>query len=205
MPDIFSFLINIDEKILLTINGLNTPFLDTLMWQASGKIFWLPLYILLAEFVYIRLGLKKALMCFVLIALLILFVDQVCASLLRPAIGRLRPLSPLNPISELLYLLETAKGGAYGFPSCHAANTFALATFLSFIIKKRWFCLSMMAWATLVSVSRVYLGYHYPTDIIVGASIGTLSAFGFYLLFKALTNIRLNYTKLVNIRSGYLR
>ena len=190
MTELYTLIINLDEKLLLFINSLHSSFLDVLMWQISGKFFWLPLYVFLAIFILRNLGYKRGMLCFILIGFLIFSMDQLCASVIRPLVERLRPSSPLNPISELLHFVNDSRGGTYGFPSSHAANSFALASFMVFMFKKRWLSLSMISWAILVSTSRIYLGFHYPTDIIAGALIGVGFAYFFYVFFNLLTSIK---------------
>ena len=190
MPDIYSLILNIDEQLLLFINGLHTPFLDTIMWQFSGRYFWLPLYMVLLILLFRKVGIKKGVVCVILLSLMIFSADQLCSSVIRPVIGRLRPSSPLNPISSLLHFVNDSRGGIYGFPSCHAANSFAIVSFLSLLLNRRWFTIALFSWALLVSLSRIYLGFHYPTDIIAGAFLGICIGYTFYNFFKILTSLR---------------
>lgn len=108
---------------------------------------------------------------------------QVCATLIRPEVCRLRPSNPANPLSEMVHIVGGYRGGSYGFPSCHAANSFALASFLILLFANRKLSLFIFAWAVLNSYSRVYLGVHYPGDLLVGAIIGT--AAGLAMAFAA--------------------
>lgn len=96
---------------------------------------------------------------------------------------RLRPSNPENPLSEMVHIVGGYRGGSYGFPSCHAANSFALASFLTLLFANRKLSLFIFAWAVLNSYSRVYLGVHYPGDLLVGAIIGT--AAGLAMAFAA--------------------
>lgn len=107
----------------------------------------------------------------------------VCATLIRPEVCRLRPSNPENPLSEMVHIVGGYRGGSYGFPSCHAANSFALASFLILLFANRKLSLFIFAWAVLNSYSRVYLGVHYPGDLLVGAIIGT--AAGLAMAFAA--------------------
>lgn len=93
------------------------------------------------------------------------------------------PSNPENPLSEMVHIVGGYRGGSYGFPSCHAANSFALASFLTLLFANRKLSLFIFAWAVLNSYSRVYLGVHYPGDLLVGAIIGT--AVGLAMAFAA--------------------
>lgn len=189
---------HIDEQLLLWFNGYHTPLLDSTMLLISGKVTWVPLYLFLAFLLMKQCGWKRGLIYLVGVALVITFADQVCAHLIRPYVARLRPCSPDNPLSAFV-ITPGRTPRSYSFPSCHAANTFALATYLTLIFRTRltlrlpkariemnftpkgmmWF---LFIWATVVSVSRLYLGVHHPGDVLVGAAIGSLIAWGIYAL-----------------------
>ena len=174
----------IDEKLLLLLNGLHTPFFDKLMWTISDKYIWIPLYTLLAFLIIRHYSWKRGLFCIFMIILAITVTDQTCASFLRPVLERLRPSNPENPISVLIHTVYDYQGGLYGFPSCHAANSFALSAFISLCFRRRYVTLPMFSWATLVAYSRIYLGVHYPGDVLGGIFIGSLYALFFFWIYN---------------------
>lgn len=182
--DVSGWLADADEAILLAINGYHTPFLDFVMWTLSGRLVWIPLYLFLVWLVFRRMGWKRGVICMAVIAFMIATTDQTCASVIRPAVERLRPSSPDNPLSSAVQLVNGYHGGRYGFPSCHAANTFALALFLSLLFRNRAATCCLLGWSLLVSYSRIYLGVHYPGDIIVGFMVGALFALVCYKLMN---------------------
>lgn len=183
------FLFDIDTQLLIWINGHHYPFLDSLMWLISGKITWLVLYIGLLICVYKVLGIKMTITFIFALTLTILLSDQVCASLLRPWVARMRPSNPDNPVSQMIVLVNNYMGGRNGFPSCHAANSSALAMLISLLFKNKWISIILSAWVFLVCYSRIYLGVHYPSDIIGGVAIGVTIAAGIFYLAKQTANI----------------
>lgn len=170
----------LDENILLFFNGYHTPFLDETVALITGKWIWIPFYLFLIELLFKRLSPKAAGLTLLAVAIAILLTDQTCASMIRPYVGRLRPCNPDNPIFSAITLVKEIQPGSYSWPSCHAANTFALATLLSCVMKSRKFTFFIFAWAIIVSISRLYCGVHYPTDLLCGAVLG--SVFGYLSL-----------------------
>lgn len=173
LEDLLSWMEEADVTILLAVNGFHTEFLDSLMWSASETLTWVPLYLVMTAIIFRKHKLKGAIICMLVIGCMITMTDQTCASIIRPAFARLRPSSPDNPVSSLLQFVNGYRGGNFGFPSCHAANTFALALFLSLLFKKHAYTTLLMAWFAIVADSRLYLGVHYPSDIIGGVAVGT--------------------------------
>lgn len=176
--------LKLDEDLLLAINGAHCEFFDHLMLAVTHRFFWIPFYVFLAYMLVRKEGWKAGLFCLVVIGLMITFADQTCSSVIRPMVERYRPSSPLNPISQFIHIVDGHRGGTFGFPSAHAANTLALALFLSFVFRNRIATLGLIAWAILVSYSRVYLGLHYPGDIIAGFLIGGAYSLLFYQAYN---------------------
>lgn len=179
-------LTSLDEQILLFFNGHHTAFMDEAMALITGKWIWIPFYLILIEMLFKKLGPKYAALTLAAVALAILMTDQICASVIRPFVGRLRPCNPDNPIYGMITLVKEIHPGGYSWPSCHAANTFALATLLSCVMRSRKFTAMIFIWATIVSVSRLYCGVHYPTDILCGAAFGSVIG---YLSLEAVSRL----------------
>ncbi len=172
--DIIPQLVELDNKVMLFLNQFHCPVFDGIMWIVSDKWVWVPFYVVLAFFLFRRDKWLKGIVCLLFIALAITLSDQICGSALRHAVGRLRPSNPENPISQFIHIVNGYRGGRYGFPSCHAANTFALATFLILYFRTRLAAFVLLPWAMLVGYSRIYLGVHYPGDILCGMCMGGL-------------------------------
>lgn len=180
-----AFLENLDNTLLLAINGAHTPVLDTVIWWLSDKWIWVVFYLMLAAIMFRKVGYKNGIVALLFIGLMIAATDMVCSQLIRPAFERLRPANPLNPISEYIQVVNGYRGGMYGFPSCHAANTFALATFMSLIMRNARLSWFLVIWSLVICYSRVYLGVHYPGDIIAGITIGAMIAYVCYKGYAA--------------------
>ncbi|HHU34817.1 MAG TPA: phosphatase PAP2 family protein [Bacteroidetes bacterium] len=170
-----------DQALFLLINGWNSPLWDNIMWAFSGKLIWAPLY--LAILLYLaREYRRKIWLIVVFIALAITLSDQISVHLFKNLFCRLRPChEPL--LDGLVHLVNGRCGGQYGFVSSHAANTFNLTVFTSLLIKKRWYTTAMIIWATIICYSRVYLGVHYPGDVICGSLLGVVIGYSVYKLY----------------------
>ncbi len=176
------FLVDIDTRAFLAINGLHADCMDQLMYVFSGRFIWIPLYVAIAWLLVRRLGWKRGLVAVAAIGIAAACSDFTCARLIRPVVERLRPANPDNPLSALVHIVNGYRGGAYGFPSCHATNTFALAVSSSLFMRWRPYAIFIFLWALAQCYSRIYLGVHYPGDILVGAAIGASYGLLLYLI-----------------------
>lgn len=174
----------LDQSLLLYLNGLHAPFWDNFMWLFSGKWIWVPMYATLLFILCKNLNWKLTLFTVVAITLTVTFADQICATVIRPIVGRMRPSNPNNPLSEFVHILHNKRGGSYGFPSCHAANSFALAFFVLLFFKQRVLTAFLIIWALVNSYSRIYLGVHYPGDLLAGMLVGLCGALLIYYLYR---------------------
>jgi len=174
-------LISFDTWLFLLLNNLHSEVLDPIMVWISGKFTWIPLYLILLALVIRKHQLKSILIVVPFIFLLITASDQISVHLFKNLFERLRPCHN-SELKDFIHLLGNC-GGQYGFLSSHASNTFALATFLILLMKHRAYLYTLVIWAGLVSYSRIYLGVHYPADILAGACLGILTGILIWKLF----------------------
>ena len=172
----------LDQQLLLTLNGLNSPYWDSFMWLFTGRFIWIPMYATILYILCKNINVYVTLLTAVAIALTITYADQLCATWIRPAVERLRPSNLNNPLSDFVHIVNGKRGGSYGFPSCHASNSFGLAFFLLFFFRQRWLSIFILCWAVLNCYTRIYLGVHYPGDLLAGMFVGLSGALIFYYL-----------------------
>ncbi len=173
-----------DNELFTIINSCHSPAADTLMWWISDQWIWTPLYLLITVAVIRRFGPARGTAVIIATVAVVILTDYTCASVIRPLVSRMRPSNPDNPLSAVVHLVREYRGGPYGFPSCHAANTMAFAVFNSLIFKNRYITVGLITWSLLVAYSRIYMGVHYPADILGGQAVGALIAIGAYMSIR---------------------
>lgn len=165
-------ILHLDHQLFYLINHtLSNALLDALMPWFRDKYFWIPLYALvLAYLIYLKR--QRIWVVLPLAALTLTATDQLAASVIKPMVQRPRPCHDVQ-ISETVRLLVDC-GPSFSFVSAHAANAFGIATFLVGVLwpAPRWFTLSALTWASLVALAQVYVGVHFPADVLAGAMLG---------------------------------
>jgi len=185
----------LDRSIVLAINGMNSPFLDEFMWIVSGKLTWFPLYLFLIFLFFKQFGSKKTVVFVIAAVCAVAIADLVSVHLFKNLFERYRP-SHHSLLTEKLHFYkyengELYKGGQFGFVSSHAANFVAICTFVLLTLKKhyRFLVPLLLICTTLVLYSRIYLGVHYLSDVLVGSLVGALAAFiAFRFIFTPIIN-----------------
>lgn len=175
-----------DLILLLALNGSDSALLDGLFWAITKTATWLPLYAGLLWIVVKNHHWRHSLLIVAMVALLVLVADQVASGLCKAYFQRLRPTHDAFA-GPLIDVVHGYRGGLYGFFSSHAANTFAVATFFARGIRTRRGAMLLYLWALLSSYSRLYLGVHYPSDILVGILFGCAAGFAFSRAYQTIS------------------
>lgn len=171
-----------DAGIFSTLNGFHAYYFDSFMYLVTKIATWIPMILMLLYLLFIKKGWRKTIAIVLAIGLVILIADQVSASIIKPLVARARPSH--NPdLASTIHIVNGYRGGPFGFVSSHAANCFGIALLLAMIFKNRLFTWTMVVWAALMCYSRIYLGVHYPGDIVCGAILGFVSAWIVYRIF----------------------
>lgn len=179
-----SQLSSLDSDLFLILNGLHADWMDKVMVLLTDMWAWIPLYLLLIYWTVRQYG-KHCWWVFVAVGIVVLCSDQLASHVCKPMFQRLRPCYNAD-FEGLIHLPKGMAGGQYGFVSSHAANTFAIASFLTSALGKNrvWIGVILYLWAFISSYSRIYIGFHYPGDIVCGAILGLLVGCLVWKLFQ---------------------
>jgi len=173
---------HLDQQLFLFLNSHNSPFWDTVMYAISGRVIWAPLY--LAILLYLGFKYKRKFLIIIpFIIIAVTLADQVSVQLFKNIFMRLRPCHEPS-LAGMVHLVKGECGGLYGFVSSHASNSFNVAFLSLMFIKKRWYTISIIIWASVIGYSRIYLGVHYPGDVVCGSMVGAFIGWGLYKLYE---------------------
>jgi undecaprenyl-diphosphatase len=192
----FEKLLQWDIDLFVYLNGKHSIYTDLIMYWISDKEIWFPLYAVFLFLLYRHYGWKSLWVFLISVALLITLSDQGSVRLFKNVFERLRPCNPESPVAHVVHIVKGSCGRGYSFVSSHATNTAALGIFLiSFLGKKiKFFTPLVVFWFVLVSYSRIYLGVHYPADVIGGILFGSFIGWAVAKLCR-FGLLKLNYLK----------
>ena len=175
----------LDRSAFLAINGMHAPWADGLMLAVSNMLLWFPLYLFFLYLLQRRFGWRGLAWSVPVLAVMVLCSDKGSVVLFKETVQRLRPCYALD-LDGLVHLVYPECGGQFGFVSSHASNHFAIAAFMAGMLRgvPRWATPMLIFWAALIGYSRVYLGVHYPGDVLVGALYGAIIGAIFVLIFR---------------------
>lgn len=177
------FLRNTDKDLFLCLNGMHNSFLDSIMPYLTSFWVWIPLFIWWLYEVYKRHKLKTV--AILVFAIALIFVSDQSANAIKKSFKRYRP-THNTELQDKTHVVDGYRGGEFGFVSGHAANAFAVAFFAFLLMRpgNKLFSISLFLWASITAYTRIYLGVHYPFDILGGALLGSLLAFIFYKIYS---------------------
>lgn len=182
----FKELLHSDEQLFIFLNSLGNDSWDSFWLIITDKLTFIPLYAILLFLIYRKLGVKSLLLIVVIVAVMITFTDQITNLFKYILIKRSRPCRE-DHLQEVIRFIASGCG-RYGFFSGHAANSMAAAVFAGLLLKPHYknLVFILLFWSALVAYSRIYVGVHYPLDIVCGLSFGGFAGFLFYKLYHVI-------------------
>ncbi|MEL0650584.1 phosphatase PAP2 family protein [Algibacter sp. TI.3.09] len=174
-----------DTELFVFLNNLGSEPWDGLWLAITDKLTFIPLYAVLLYLLYKKFGLKSLLIFVVVIALMVTFTDQI-TNVFKRSFQRPRPCGAADLVDRVRFI--AVRCGKYGFFSGHASNTMAAAVFAGLTLRPFYKKLIyiMVSWSLIVAFSRIYVGVHYPLDILCGLTFGAISGVLFYKIAKYL-------------------
>ncbi len=185
-------IIELDTELLIYLNGLGSTTWDGFWMFMTTTITSIPVYLIAVFFLYKNYGIKKVIYSLLFLAILITISDQL-ANLFKYGFGRLRPCHNIE-VQELIRLVKPSCGGKYSFFSAHASTSMAIAVYFSLMLRNhmKYFAIFLIIWALLIGYSRIYIGVHYPFDVLFGFTVGSIIGLFVYKLLQMI------YRKFIN-------
>lgn len=200
-------LIHLDQQLLLWFNGSDSLFLDSIAMTLTNKWTWIPLYLSLFYLVLKNNeNMRQILLIVGCSALCVVLAGTVDDMIVKPLVARPRPTHDPT-IGMLVDVVNEYRGGRYGFFSAHAANTFSVALFFSLVVRHRILTAFLVSWSLLNCWTRMYLGVHYPGDILCGLIWGAIVGIGVYCIYLRLSPNYKTMSRFISsayTRRGYL-
>ena len=193
LTSLFDQLIAFDKQLLLQVNGSESLYLDRLIRILTNAVTWIPLYLSLF-YIVIRNNETAAKILLVLAGagLCVFFAGSLDDLIVKPTVARWRPTHDPE-IGLLVDIVDGYRGGKYGFFSAHAANTFSIAVFFCWLVRSKLLSVALVLWSFTNCYTRLYLGVHYPGDILVGLTWGFIVGTAVYFLIRHFTPGKIKY------------
>jgi undecaprenyl-diphosphatase len=180
-------IIQFDKHLLLMVNGSDSLFLDSLILTLTNALTWIPLYVgLLYMVIRSNPTVRDVVLILAAAGCCVLLAGAVDDGLVKPTVARWRPTHDPE-IGSLVDVVNNYRGGNYGFFSAHAANTFSIAVFFSLLVRQRLLTIFLVCWSLINCYTRLYLGVHYPGDILVGLCWGGFVGWLVYQVYCRIT------------------
>ena len=195
-------LLQLDNHLLLLLNYFHTEFWDNAFWIMSSTQIWIPMYVMVI-YTLIKGQKMQSWLTIVAVIVLVVLCDRISTDIFKHGFERLRPTHDPD-IGGVVKTVFGYKGGKFGFVSSHAANTMGIAVFTSLLFRNRWFSMFILIWSVAVGYSRIYLGVHYPGDVLGGFVLGAVLGYGVYKLYALVIPrfVRLTYFNNKGLRRG---
>lgn len=199
-------LVDIDKQLMLALNGSDSLYMDGVMKIFTTTAVWIPVAAVLLFIVLKNNAPRNSILVILAVVFTIIACDQVSSGVIKPLVGRMRP----SHDPEFMHLIDTFnsyRSGSYSFTSSHACNSFGIFVIISLLIRNRTLSITLFIWACINSFSRVYLGVHYPGDILCGAILGAMIGVAIYFIYSFIhkkINYKISRTTYNYTSSGYL-
>ena len=169
--------LSIDHSVFFLINGTHSPFWDEIMIFFTQAYTWAAFFIIFLFFIFKKYKTKKGLVILMILIIAVTFSDQF-SSVIKELVRRFRPSH--EPSIEYMVHSALKKGGLYGFFSAHASTSMVMAVFSSLVFRNKTYNLLVFSWIFLIGYTRIYLGMHYPLDVMGGWVAGAFIGYAFY-------------------------